>query len=108
MTKVGLTEALVSQLRKSKHLFVEEVKTIRKEPDSSKWDYGEIGNMINLKIEEEFVADRTKKQRDEHTTKLVEQLAGEIRRTVASRMLIPKIKVITLIKKRKFIRKQQT
>ena len=64
--------------------------------------------MINLKIEETFVVDRTKKQRGEHTAKLVEQLAGK---TPKDGRKIPMIKVITVIKvikKRKFIRKPQT
>ena len=36
MTTKALTESLVSHLRKSKSLFVEDVKTIRKEADTSK------------------------------------------------------------------------
>lgn len=77
MTTKALTESLVSHLHKSKNLFVEEVTTIRKETDTSKWNYGEIGNMINLKIGEKFVIEKTKKQRDEHTAKMVEQVTGK-------------------------------
>ena len=58
MTTQALTEALVSQLRKSKNLFVEDVKTIRKETETNKRNYGEIGNMINLKIDEKFVIEK--------------------------------------------------
>ena len=33
--------------------------------------------MINLKIDEKFVVEKTKKQRDEHTAKMVEQVTGK-------------------------------
>lgn len=62
MTVQALTGSLVSQLNKSKNLFI--VKTIKKEPDPAKWNYGEIGNTINLKIDEQFVTEKTKKQRE--------------------------------------------
>ena len=74
MTTQGLTERLVSETKNSKHLFVEEVRNIRKEPNSNKWDYGDIGKMID----ERFVVYRTKKQKEEHNAKLVEEINGKI------------------------------
>ena len=77
MTVEGLTEHLVSQLGESKHLSQDLCKEIRKEPDPKKWDYGDIGNKINLKLDEKFTLEKTKKQREEHTAKIIEQHTGK-------------------------------
>ena len=61
MTDVGLVEALVGQIGDSKSLFVDLVKEIKKEPDSEKWDYGDIGNKINNKLDERNIQEKTKK-----------------------------------------------
>ena len=64
MTQQALTEDLVSQLGKSTNTFVEMVKEIKKELDPAKWNYGEIGNSINRKLDEKFGTEKTKKQRE--------------------------------------------
>ena len=77
MTVEALTEQLVSQLGLSKALFVELVKDIEKEPDTHKWDYGDIGNRINLKLDEKITLEKTKKQREEHTAAAYERHVHE-------------------------------
>ena len=77
MTGVGLPEVLVAQIGESKSLFTDLVKEIKKEPDSEKWDYGDIGNKINNKLDERNIQEKTKKQRDEHTAKIIELHTGK-------------------------------
>ena len=77
MTVQALTEGLVSQFNKSKKLFVGTLKEIKKEPDPEKWNYGEIDNSIKRKLDEKFVTEKTKKQREEHTQNIVEQVTGK-------------------------------
>ena len=75
MTDEALTEHLVRDLGLSKSLLVETVKELGK--DSAKWDYGDIGNRINIKLDETIIQGKTKKQREDHNAKVPEQLSGK-------------------------------
>lgn len=97
LDQLGLTEALTSQLRKSKHLFVEELRSIRKEPDSRKWDYQEIGKMITTKLDEETVQDMTNNRKmnillSRLNSSLVKLLRMVINRTRIRRKMLMKKK----------------
>ena len=86
-------------------MFQDLCKEIRKEPDPKKWDYGDIGNKINLKLDENLTKRKQRSSVKNILLKSSSRPPGRLLAVIENPMLIKRMIQKRKKRKHKLLRK---